>query len=89
KVPQFTTTKDEFLKRQGRTMKLLENQTTENISVIDASSRFFFGNHDQLKVYAERSYYRDEDHLTRAGAMHYLEPAFKKFMSWIPREESK
>ena len=89
KVPQFTTTKDEFLKRQERTMKLLENQTTENISVIDASSRFFFGNHDQLKVYAERSYYRDEDHLTRAGAMHYLEPAFKKFMSWIPREESK
>ncbi|MDG1149851.1 MAG: acyltransferase family protein [Akkermansiaceae bacterium] len=89
KVPQFTTTKDEFLKRQERTMKLLENQTTENVSVIDASSRFFFGDRDQLKVYAERSYYRDEDHLTRAGAMHYLEPAFKKFMSWIPREESK
>ena len=89
KVPQFTATKDEFLKRQERTMKLLENQTTENVSVIDASSRFFFGDRDQLKVYAERSYYRDEDHLTRAGAMHYLEPAFKKFMSWIPREESK
>ncbi len=89
KVPQFTTTKDEFLKRQERTMKLLENQTTENVSVIDASSRFFFRDRDQLKVYAERSYYRDEDHLTRAGAMHYLEPAFKKFMSWIPREESK
>ena len=89
KVPQFTATKDEFLKRQERTMKLLENQTTENVSVIDASSRFFFRDRDQLKVYAERSYYRDEDHLTRAGAMHYLEPAFKKFMSWIPREESK
>ena len=89
KVPQFTTTKDEFLKRQERTMKLLENQTTENVSVIDASSRFFFRDRDQLKVYAERSYYRDEDHLTRAGAMHYLEPAFKKFLSWIPREESK
>ncbi len=89
KVPQFTTTKDEFLKRQKRTMKLLENQTTENVTVIDASSQFFFRDRDQLKVYAERSYYRDEDHLTRAGAMHYLEPAFKKFMSWIPREESK
>lgn len=89
KVAQFTTTKDEFLKRQKRTMKLLENQTTENVRVIDASSQFFFRDRDQLKVYAERSYYRDEDHLTRAGAMHYLEPAFKKFMSWIPREESK
>ena len=89
KVPQFTTTKDEFLKRQKRTMKLLKNQTTENVRVIDASSQFFFRDRDQLKVYAERSYYRDEDHLTRAGAMHYLEPAFKKFMSWIPREESK
>ena len=89
KVAQFTTTKDEFLKRQKRTMKLLENQTTENVTVIDASSQFFFRDRDQLKVYAERSYYRDEDHLTRAGAMHYLEPAFKKFMSWIPREESK
>ena len=88
-VSQFTTTKDEFLKRQERTMKLLENQTTENVRVIDASSQFFFRDRDQLKVYAERSYYRDEDHLTRAGAMHYLEPAFKKFMSWIPREESK
>ena len=72
KVPQFTTTKDEFLKRQKRTMKLLENQTTENVTVIDASSQFFFRDRDQLKVYAERSYYRDEDHLTRAGAMHYL-----------------
>lgn len=89
KVPQFTTTKDEFLKRQERTMNLLENQTTENIRVIDASSQFFFRDRDQLKVYAERSYYRDEDHLTRAGAMHYLEPAFKNFMSWIPREESQ
>ncbi|MDB4434978.1 acyltransferase [Akkermansiaceae bacterium] len=89
KVPQFTTTKDEFLKRQKRTMKLLKNQITENVRVIDASSQFFFRDRDQLKVYAERSYYRDEDHLTRAGAMHYLEPAFKKFMSWIPREESK
>ncbi|MDA7666795.1 acyltransferase [Akkermansiaceae bacterium] len=89
KVPQFTTTKDEFLKRQKRTMKLLKNQTTENVRVIDASSQFFFRDRDQLKVYAERAYYRDEDHLTRAGAMHYLEPAFKKFMSWIPREESK
>jgi hypothetical protein len=89
KVSQFTTTKDEFLKRQERTMKLLENQTTENVRVIDASSQFFSRDRDQLKVYAERSYYRDEDHLTRAGAMHYLEPAFKKFMSWIPHEESK
>ena len=89
KVPQFTTTKDEFLKRQKRTMKLLKNQTTENVRVIDASSQFFFRDRDQLKVYAERAYYRDEDHLTRAGAMHYLEPAFKKFMSWIPCEESK
>ena len=89
KVSQFTTTKDEFLKRQERTMNLLENQTTENVRIIDASSQFFFRDRDQLKVYAERSYYRDEDHLTRAGAMHYLEPAFKKFMSWIPREESQ
>ena len=70
-------------------MNLLENQTTENVRIIDASSQFFFRDRDQLKVYAERSYYRDEDHLTRAGAMHYLEPAFKKFMSWIPREESQ
>ena len=89
KVPQFTTTKDEFLKRQERTMNLLERQTTENIRVIDATSQFFFRDRDQLKVYAERSYYRDEDHLTRAGAMHYLEPAFKKFMGWIPREEQQ
>ncbi|MDC0295137.1 acyltransferase, partial [bacterium] len=58
KVPQFTTTKDEFLKRQKRTMKLLKNQTTENVRVIDASSQFFFRDRDQLKVYAERAYYR-------------------------------
>ena len=89
KIPQFTTTKDEFLKRQGRTMNLLKNQITENVRVIDASSQFFFRDRDQLKIYADRSYYRDEDHLTRAGAMHYLEPAFKKFMGWIPREESQ
>lgn len=87
KIPQFTTTKDEFLKRQERTMNLLKDQTTKNVRVIDASGQFFFRNRDQLKVYAERSYYRDEDHLTRAGAMHYLEPAFKDFMKWLPLEE--
>ena len=55
--------------------------------LVMASNCYF--TRDQLKIYADRSYYRDEDHLTRAGAMHYLEPAFKKFMGWIPREESQ
>jgi peptidoglycan/LPS O-acetylase OafA/YrhL len=86
-IPQYTTTKDEFLERQERTMNLLENQVAGNIKVIDARERFYFRGHNQLKVYAERSYYRDEDHLTRAGAMHYLEPVFRSVMSWLLREE--
>jgi peptidoglycan/LPS O-acetylase OafA/YrhL len=88
-IPQFTTTKGEFLERQERTMNLLKNQGAENVRIIDASGQFFFQDRDQLKVYAERSYYRDEDHLTRAGAMHYLKPAFKDFLSPLSDGESQ
>ncbi len=87
-LPRFTTTREDHASRQERTMKTLAKLSGEGMTVVDPTGQFFNEN-DELQVYAERSYYRDDDHLTRAGSLHYLAPVFEKIMRRIPRAESQ
>lgn len=86
KLPQFTSTREDHAERHHRTMEMISGLSDEGITVVDPTSQFFKEN-GRLKVYDERSYYRDEDHLTRAGSLHYLAPVFVKIMRGISREE--
>ena len=74
---QFSTTRAEFDLRQGRTMAMIAGL---GIGVIDPTSQFF-GENDTLQIYGERAYYRDDDHLTKPGSLHYLAPVFEKVLS--------
>jgi hypothetical protein len=47
------------------------------VTILDPSPAFFDNPEHRLKTFAERSFYRDDDHLTRFGAEHYLRPVFE------------
>jgi peptidoglycan/LPS O-acetylase OafA/YrhL len=87
-LPQFTTTREDHRKRQARTMKTLADLSKEDITIVDPTNQFFKES-NALQVYANRSFYRDDDHLTWAGSLHYLEPVFEKIMRRIPRVKSQ
>ena len=87
-LPQFTTTLKDHADRQRRTMEKLAALAEKGVKVVDPTSRFFH-ERGKLKIYSARSYYRDDDHLTRAGSLHYLLPIFEAIMSGIPRAESQ
>ena len=86
--PKFTTTREDYHKRQARTMKTLAGLSKEGITIVDPTNRFFKDG-DALQVSADRSFYRDDDHLTRAGSLHYLEPIFEEIMRRIPPVKSQ
>ena len=87
-LPQFTTSLQEHADRQKRTMDALAQLSQHGLEVIDPTEQFFQEGKG-LKVYAERSYYRDEDHLSRAGSLHYLTPVFKKILRQHSRLKSR
>lgn len=59
----------------------------EKLAVILDSNKSFFDSSGKVKVYSERSYYRDTGHLTRYGAKHYLSGLFNKFFDEINNSE--
>jgi hypothetical protein len=87
-LPQFTTSPSEHAARQQRTMNTLARLSNEGLTILDPTSQFFQGGNG-LKVYAERSYYRDDDHLSRAGSRHYLVPFFEKIMRRLRHAKSQ
>ncbi len=87
-LPQFTTTPSEHAARQKRTMDTLAKLSARGLKIVDPTDQFFREGKG-LKIFAERSYYRDEDHLTRSGSLHYLTPVFNQIMSQHPRAKSQ
>jgi hypothetical protein len=85
---QYTTTLGEHLGRQQRVNRAIDLVSRGLIEVIDPTP-YFYENSDALKVYGERSYYRDDDHLTRAGAEQYLTKIFDGIFSRIARQQGR
>ena len=80
-LEDHATTYDYHLKREEWTMKALRSLPEGTIRIIDPTWNFFpEGEKGRLKIFAERSYYRDDDHLTRFGSVHYLAPVFEKVL---------
>lgn len=72
--------------RQARANAVLDALASERIHVIDPAP-FFFPGGDPLVIYAERAFYRDEDHLTRTGAETFLTPVMAPIFKQIAGEK--
>lgn len=84
-MKQFTTTREEFEKRQRRTMAMIENL---GIEVIDPTAEFFKDDKG-LQIYGDRAFYRDDDHLTRPGSLRYLTPVFERVLKPLTPAKSQ
>ena len=73
--------------RESRTMAEFAKLPEGTVRMIDATAAFYpEGSKEDLKLYAERSYYRDDDHLSRFGSRHYLAPVFERVLSSMRAE---
>ena len=52
-------------------------------SIIDPIGPFYSNGQDRLILYSERAYYRDEDHLSRSGAEHYMKKPLTDILTRI------
>lgn len=67
--------------RERKTMEVVGGLPEGTLRVIDPTDSFFpRGGEEALKIYAERSYYRDDDHVSRFGSVHYLAPVFEEVL---------
>ena len=69
---QYTVSMADHLDRQENARAAIASIADDLITVIDPTPSFFERN-DRLQVSGERAYYRDDNHLTPTGAMHYLD----------------
>jgi len=67
--------------RQG-TNSVFTTLNAPNLTLLDPISNFYADN-EYLKLYTNRAFFRDEDHLTRAGAQFYLKPLFSSIFKKI------
>ncbi|MEJ6644448.1 MAG: acyltransferase family protein [Akkermansiaceae bacterium] len=67
--------------RERRTMAEFVKLPAGTVRMIDATGAFYpEGANEGLKLFAERAYYRDDDHLSRFGSVHYLAPVFEEVL---------
>jgi peptidoglycan/LPS O-acetylase OafA/YrhL len=83
---QYTILRNDHERRQMRVNRAIDSVPAGLMNVIDPTP-YFFKNTDRLKVYGDRSYYRDDDHLTRAGADHYLSEMFDSIFTKIAKDQ--
>ena len=83
-LDERATSLAEHRERENKVMTALATLPAGTVEIIDATQAFFpEGEAADLKIYAERSYYRDDDHLSRFGSVHYLQPVFEKVLAEI------
>lgn len=65
-----------------RSNSMFQRLDFPNLTVIDPLP-LFYPQGGNLKIHSDRAFYRDEDHLTKTGSVHYLSDTFKSIMSEI------
>lgn len=68
--------------RRKNSDRVFEGLGSADVVVIDPEETFF-GEAESFPAYAQRAYYRDDDHLTRFGAETYLRSMFTEVFSTI------
>ncbi|TWT83861.1 O-acetyltransferase OatA [Planctomycetes bacterium CA13] len=83
---QLDTRKADYQQRRAETVELLASIQSENLEIVDPIDAFY-GTNKRLRLYGERSYYRDEDHLTRPGAEFFLRSVYEDIFSRIHEQD--
>ncbi|MDF1853722.1 MAG: acyltransferase family protein [Verrucomicrobiales bacterium] len=74
-LPGSGTSQDDYRKDRETTWSMFQTLATQKVRLIDPMDAFFAGSGD-LELLESRAYYRDGDHLTRAGVEFYLQDSF-------------
>lgn len=72
---QKDTSRSDYEEERAEFLELLDGVDVGHLALLDPVESFYSGG-DQLLLFSDRAYYRDEDHLTRPGADHYLRAIF-------------
>lgn len=81
-------TRDDYTKRQQRVNEIIRSIYLPNVTIIDTGEEIF-GSEQKRQIYGDRSYYKDNDHLTRTGASVLLGSTVGSVMSKIADGSSK
>jgi peptidoglycan/LPS O-acetylase OafA/YrhL len=86
--PEFDTERTLYEKSRARIMDVFEEMRSDYLHILDPVDAFYKDS-NELRLYSSRAFYRDEDHLTRFGAEHYLRPMFLDIFSYIREAKNK
>ena len=87
-IPQWEEVRGRYEERRKFSVEILKNLEASNFHVLDPASAFFPDVDGPLKLYGDRAFYRDEDHLTLSGADHYLTSVIRPVFSEIKKNRS-
>ena len=79
---QFDTPRVDYEANRQRILELMTAIESENLEIVDPISHVY-RDKELLQLYGDRSYYRDEDHLTRAGAEFFYNNMFDEILTKI------
>ena len=81
------TSKNEYQSIRTEILEIFKNLSADNVTIVDPLD-FVYKDSDELVLFGERAYYRDQHHLTRAGAEYFLRDMLNEVMDEI-EEDSK
>jgi hypothetical protein len=76
------TTRDEYENARVDSLGVLDSINAPNLTIVDPIESFY-RDQNRLLLYKNRSFYRDEDHLTRPGADYYLTPIISRVLKQV------
>lgn len=80
---------DDHLFRQKHANEAFDGIDSPWLTFIDPAPLFFDNDRAVLDVYAERSYYKDDNHLTRYGAQKFLTPTILGLFTDMSRDSNQ
>ncbi len=86
-LPLHGASLQEHQQRQGLMHTLFAKLSFPNLQVLDPAPAFFRHGRTHLELYADRAYYKDDDHLTRFGAEHFVGPLWGRIMRTMARQQ--
>ena len=79
---ESVVTSESYQQKQLNANNIIDGLPEGLVNVVDPNSQFF-KDFQKLKIYNERSYYRDDNHLTRYGSEYYLSNLFEGIFTQI------
>ncbi|WP_018971051.1 acyltransferase family protein [Rubritalea marina] len=79
---RFVQSEAAYDQRQNAVEKIYQSLQPYNVELIDVKP-LFYSSGEPASIFAQRSYYRDDDHLTKAGVERFLEVPLTRFLERV------